>query len=64
LRAHELIWDGLHLTETVVVPHVDNTEFGEGCRKAGEQLKKAGYHTQWITDARALLIDGDEQQIL
>lgn len=39
-EAKELILDGLNLTQTVVVPHIDNEEFGEGCRKASEQLKK------------------------
>lgn len=63
-EAKELIWDGLNLTDIVVVPHIDNKDFGEGCRKAGEQLKKAGYRTQPLTDAQALLINGDEQQVI
>jgi dipeptidase E len=63
-EADEVIMDGLHLTEIVVVPHVDNAGFGEGCRKAGEALKAAGYTTQWLTDSQALIIDGDKQRVL
>jgi dipeptidase E len=48
--APEQIWGGLSLTQIVPVPHVDNAEFGEGCRKANEDLKNAGYKTQPITD--------------
>jgi dipeptidase E len=63
-EAEEVIWDGLGLTQTVVVPHIDNADFGAGCREAGEKLKKDGYTTQFITDAQALLIDGDEQRVI
>src|SRR5687768_9489763 len=45
--------------QTVVVPHIDDREFGEGCRKAGEQLKKAGYRTQALTNTQALLIENE-----
>ena len=63
-EAGEVIWEGLHLTGTVVVPHVDNAEFGEGCREAGEKLKAEGYPTQFITDAQAFLIDGDTSRVI
>ena len=62
--AGEVIWDGLHLTEIVIIPHVDNPDFGAGCRKAGELLKQDGYFTQPLTDTQALLINGDEQQLI
>lgn len=62
--AEELVLDGLKLMDTVIVPHVDNAEFGEGCRKAGEELKKAGYKTQWLTDAQGFLINGNKQRLL
>ena len=63
-EAGEIIWDGLHLTEIVVVPHVDNADFGEGCRKAGQTLKQEGYTTQEITDAQALVVDGDKSWVI
>jgi dipeptidase E len=64
IEASELIWDGLNLTQTVVIPHVDDKDFGEGCRKAGEQLKQAGYRTQSLTNSQALIINGHEQQVV
>jgi dipeptidase E len=63
-EAGEIIWDGLGLTDIVIVPHVDNADFGAGCRKAGELLKAEGYKTQQLTDAQAFLINGDEQQLI
>lgn len=61
--AKEIIWDGLNLTDIVVIPHVDNPEFGEGCRKSGELVKADGYKTEWITDAQALLIHDEKHQV-
>ena len=63
-EAGEIIWDGLGLTDIVIVPHVDNADFGEGCRKAGELLSAEGYKTQQLTDAQAFLINGDEHTLL
>ena len=63
-EAEEVVWEGLGLTQTVVVPHVDNEHFGAGCREAGEQLARAGYATQPITDAQALLIIDGEQRVV
>ncbi len=63
-EAKEIIWEGLNLTPIVLVPHVDNADFGAGCREAGELCKQDGYPTQWITDAQALLINGHEQRVL
>lgn len=62
--AEEVIWEGLHFTETVVIPHTDNEQFGAGCREAGEKLTQEGYVVQCITDAQALLVNGDEHRVL
>lgn len=63
-EAEELITEGLGLTQTVVAPHVDNEEFGAGCRKAGDLLERAGYTVQRLTDAQTLVIHDDEQGIV
>ncbi|MEO7296480.1 MAG: Type 1 glutamine amidotransferase-like domain-containing protein [Candidatus Limnocylindria bacterium] len=63
-EAEELIMEGLGLTQTVIAPHVDNAEFGEGCRKSGDLCELDGYTVQRITDAQALVIDDDEQHIV
>ena len=63
-EAEEIIWEGLGLTETVVVPHIDNADFGAGCREAGEKCKQDGYPTFWIADAQALIIDGNARRVI
>jgi dipeptidase E len=63
-EAEFLMWDGLALTQTVVAPHVDNPDFGAGCRRAGELCAADGYTVQRLTDAQALVIDGDEQRLV
>lgn len=63
-EAEELILDGLGLTEIVVAPHVDNPEFGAGCRKAGDLCERDGFTVQRVTDAQALVIDGREQRMV
>jgi dipeptidase E len=62
--AEEPIMEGLGLTQIVVAPHVDNDQFGAGCRKAGDLLDRAGYTVQRVADAQTLVIDGDEQRIV
>jgi len=63
-EAEEPIWDGLGLTQIVVAPHVDNADFGEGCRKAGDLCERDGFTVQRVTDAQALVIDGDERRMV
>lgn len=63
-QAEELIWEGLGLTQIVVAPHVDNPDFGEGCRKAGDLCEHDGFTVQRVTDAQALVIDGEEQRMV
>ena len=63
-EAEELIWDGLGLTPIVIAPHVDNPDFGAGCRKAGDILEREGYPVRRITDAQALVIDGETERLV
>jgi dipeptidase E len=63
-EAEEIIWSGLKLVDFVLVPHIDNAEFGAGCREAGEALKNEGYETVWITDAQGLAVNGDERKVI
>ena len=60
----QLILDGLHLTETVVVPHLNNKEFSEDAKEADQQLRLAGYRTITLNDDQVLMIDGDQQLII
>jgi dipeptidase E len=63
-EAEEIIWDGLGLTHIVVAPHVDNPEFGEGCRKSGDLCEREGYAVVRLTDAQSLVIDGDRRHVV
>jgi dipeptidase E len=63
-EAETIIWDGLGLTDIVVAPHVDNVEFGAGCRKAGDLCERDGYTVQRLTDVQALVIDGESHWIV
>ncbi|MGY1694527.1 Type 1 glutamine amidotransferase-like domain-containing protein [Geodermatophilus sp. SYSU D00814] len=63
-EAEELIWDGLGLTSVVVAPHVDDPEFGAGCRRAGDLCAAEGHTVVRLTNAQALVIDGDERRLV
>jgi dipeptidase E len=60
----EVIWEGLNLTDIVVVPHLDNKEFAEDAFIANEQLQAAGYHTIFIGDHQVFVVNGDERKIV
>ncbi|EDK72637.1 peptidase S51, dipeptidase E [candidate division TM7 genomosp. GTL1] len=62
--APEVIMDGLYLTDTVVVPHMDNEKFAKVIHNINENLKRVGHKTVPLTDAQALVIDGDTQEIV
>lgn len=63
-EAEELLWDGLALTQLVVAPHIDNSQFGEGCRKAADLCEADGYTVRRLTDKQALLIDGPRELLV
>jgi len=62
--APEVIMDGLHLTETVIVPHMDNQKYASVIHGIYDALKNDGYQTVPLNDAQALVIDNDEQQTI
>lgn len=63
-KAEELMWDGLVLTELVVAPHVDNADFGEGCRRAADLCEADGFDVRRLTDAQTLVIDGPRVHVV
>jgi dipeptidase E len=62
--APEVIWDGLHLTDIVFVPHADNELFATEAKKANEQLKRAGFNALILADNQAIVIDGEARTII
>lgn len=63
-QSPEMIFDGMNLTDTVVVPHLDNKEFAEDARIANCHLLHDGYQTITLKDDQVLLIDGGKFQVL
>lgn len=63
-EAPEVVLDGLGLTRSVVVPHIDNADFIDGATEADRQLRRDGFDTVPLRDAQVLIINGDERRIL
>jgi dipeptidase E len=60
----ELIMDGLHFTDSVIVPHMDNAKFASIIHGINDKLKADGYKTVPLGDAQALIIDGESQRVV
>ncbi len=56
-EAPELIEEGLHLTDKVIVPHMDNPDFANGAAKANAKLLQAGFKTIPLNDNQAYIIE-------
>lgn len=63
-QSPEMIFEGMHLTNTVVVPHLDNKEFAEDALIANSNLLHDGYQTITLRDNQVLLIDGGKFQVI
>lgn len=63
-EAELLVWEGLGLTDVVVAPHVDNADFGPGCRLAGQRCAADGFTVVEVTDAQTLVIDGESRRLV
>ncbi len=63
-EAPDVIWDGLGLTNRVVIPHIDLDDFAEGMQQINQQLTEAGIVTVPLREDQALMIDGDEHRVL
>ena len=63
-EAPEVIWDGLGLTNHVVIPHTDLDDFAEGMRQINQQLTAAGVATVPLREDQALVIDGNAHRVL
>jgi len=60
----EVVIDGLHLTEVVVVPHMANEKYGPIMEDVERFLREEGYETAPLTDSQALLIDGEKLEVI
>jgi dipeptidase E len=58
IEAPEHIAEGLNLTDTVIVPHLDNADFAAGAKQANEALIRDGFKTLPINDDQVYIING------
>jgi dipeptidase E len=63
-QSPEMIFDGMHLIEYVVVPHLDNKEFAADAREANHHLLGDGFHTITLKDNQVLLVDGNQYRVI
>lgn len=62
--APEVLLDGLHFIDAVVVPHMDNAKYAAVVRDINDRLVADGFKTVPLGDAQAVVIDGGEQKIV
>lgn len=62
--APELVKDGLHLTQFVVVPHMDNEKYGRIVQGINDRLKSDKFTTVPLNDGQALVVNGESRIIL
>lgn len=62
--APEVIWDGLAMTDLVVLPHMDLPDFADGMREIDQQLQRDGFRTVPLREDQALVIDSDTWQVI
>jgi len=62
--APELVETGLELTNVVIVPHIDNADFGEAAVKTNKALTAAGFNTIVLKDHEALLVNGKSGSVI
>lgn len=62
--APEVILDGLHFIDSVVVPHMDNAKFTSIIHDINDRLKADGFNTVPLGDAQALVIDSEKQEVV
>ena len=62
--APELYLDGLHFTDTVVVPHADLDKYEGIMQGIIHNLKQAGFKPLPVNNAQALIINGDDKKLI
>ncbi len=62
--APEPIYEGLSLTNTVVVPHSQNKKFGPIVVEIADKLEYDGFSVQLITDQQAFVMDGNIHSVI
>jgi dipeptidase E len=59
-----VIFEGLNLTDKVIVPHFDNQKFSETAHSINDKLLASGYSTIPLRDSQAFVVDGASESIV
>ncbi len=59
-----VVYEGLGLTNKVIVPHIDNEKYAAVIRGIDDKLKADGYETVPLKDAQAFVVDDGRETIL
>lgn len=60
----KVIFEGLHLSDIVVVPHGDNPDFAEGARRAMKRLDDEGFTTLLLSDNQVFVAHGNNHTVV
>jgi peptidase E len=63
-EAPEAIYEGMSLTDKVIVPHMDNAKFAAIIHGINQALLDDGFKTAPLGDAQALVMDGDIEKTI
>jgi dipeptidase E len=62
--APEVLLDGLHFTDSVIVPHFDMAKYRDIMQGIVTNLKQAGYKPVPLTNSQAMVINGFDETII
>ncbi len=63
-QAPAVLYNGLNLTTKVIVPHLDDEEYGPIMERAIANLQQDSFDVIGLTDAQAYAIDGNHEHLL
>lgn len=63
-EADEVILEGFHLTETVVVPHCDHPKYADLMREATRHAERLGFKSVQINEDQAVIVNGSYEKIV
>lgn len=63
-EAPEVTFDGLNLTDKVVMPHMDHIRYAPIMKSINDKLQADGYQTVLLTDIQALVINNGNEKVI
>jgi len=63
-KAPEVILDGLHLTTSVVVPHMNQPGYADIVQDINASLIRSGFKTAPLNDDQVFIVNGESQRVI